>query len=539
MATEIIIQEASPTVIGITDPDNILVEVDGTQGPIGPSGPTGPTGPTGAQGIQGIQGPQGDVGPTGATGSTGDTGPAITGATGPTGADSTVTGPTGPTGATGDSITGPTGATGATGETGATGDTGPTGPQGIQGIQGDTGPTGETGATGDTGPIGDTGPTGPQGNTGATGETGPTGLVGPTGDTGATGPTGATGIQGPTGVTGATGETGATGATGGTGDVGPTGSTGDTGATGATGPQGPTGATGETGPTGVGVPTGGLEGQILSKATDTDYDTEWIDNFASELEIICVNNSGTLIPKATVVMATGAAGDKIEIEPAIGDGTVDARFILGVTTEDIADTDEGYVALVGEVRNLNTNAYPVGTVLYLDPNTPGGFVTTEPTAPDLDLSVAIVTRQNMSSGIIFVRMWSQGQTLGQLFDVNVTGAIDGNALVYDGTNGIWIPGSGGFGATGPTGPTGDTGPSGPSGPSGADGATGPTGPTAVEIGDTAPAELDFLWVDTSVTPVIIVPQGGTTGQYLEKKSNADYDAQWREAPLHPLLFGGM
>ena len=37
MATEIIIQEVSPTVVDITDPNNILVEVDGTQGPIGPA----------------------------------------------------------------------------------------------------------------------------------------------------------------------------------------------------------------------------------------------------------------------------------------------------------------------------------------------------------------------------------------------------------------------------------------------------------------------------------------------------------------------
>lgn len=534
MATEIIIQEASPTVVNITDPDNVLVEVDGTQGPIGPQGVTGPTGATGPQGVQGIQGPQGDVGPTGNTGATGETGPAITGPTGPTGADSTVAGPTGPTGPQGDSITGPTGSTGATGQTGDTGATGPTG---------DTGPTGPQGDTGATGPVGPTGDVGPTGATGSTGPTGETGVAGPTGPTGATGETGATGGTGGTGPTGATGDTGPTGATGATGPTGadsivpgPTGPTGATGATGDTGPIGPTGATGATG---VGVPTGGLEGQVLSKLTDTDYDTVWIDNFAQELEIICVNNSGTLIPKATVVMAVGASGDKIEIEPAVGDGTVDARYILGVTAEDIADTAEGYVVLVGEVRNLDTDAYAVGTVLYLDPNTPGGFVTTEPSAPDLDLSIAIVTRSQQSSGIIFVRMWSQGQSLGQLFDVNVTGAVDGNALVYDGINGIWVPGSGGFGATGPTGPTGPTGATGPTGPSGADGATGPTGPTAVEIGNTAPVETDFLWVDTSVTPVIIVPQGGTTGQYLEKKSNTDYDAQWREAPLHPLLFGGM
>ena len=46
---------------------------------------------------------------------------------------------------------------------------------------------------------------------------------------------------------------------------------GDTGATGGQGPQG------LPGPTGPGVPTGGTTGQVLSKNSDSDYDTAWID----------------------------------------------------------------------------------------------------------------------------------------------------------------------------------------------------------------------------------------------------------------------
>lgn len=44
---------------------------------------------------------------------------------------------------------------------------------------------------------------------------------------------------------------------------------------GDTGPAGPTGATGPQGTPGVGVPTGGTAGQVLKKASVTDYDTEW------------------------------------------------------------------------------------------------------------------------------------------------------------------------------------------------------------------------------------------------------------------------
>lgn len=48
---------------------------------------------------------------------------------------------------------------------------------------------------------------------------------------------------------------------------------GDTGATGATGPTGPAGSDGADG---AGVPIGGTTGQVLSKNSNTDFDTEWV-----------------------------------------------------------------------------------------------------------------------------------------------------------------------------------------------------------------------------------------------------------------------
>jgi hypothetical protein len=57
---------------------------------------------------------------------------------------------------------------------------------------------------------------------------------------------------------------------------GETGATGAQGPTGATGASGPTGATGAAGAAGVGVPTGGTTGQVLAKASNTNYDTSWV-----------------------------------------------------------------------------------------------------------------------------------------------------------------------------------------------------------------------------------------------------------------------
>lgn len=72
---------------------------------------------------------------------------------------------------------------------------------------------------------------------------------------------------------------------------------------GIVGPQGPQGQPGTQGAPGVGVPSGGLTGQILVKASNTNYDTQWITD-----------------PAANAI--TGLSGDVI----ATGPGTAVANL---------------------------------------------------------------------------------------------------------------------------------------------------------------------------------------------------------------------
>lgn len=73
-------------------------------------------------------------------------------------------------------------------------------------------------------------------------------------------------------VTGGGGTPGPEGPQGPQGDPGPQGPAGGEGAAGA---QGPPGDAGAQGPAGPGVPVGGTTGQVLAKASGTDYATEW------------------------------------------------------------------------------------------------------------------------------------------------------------------------------------------------------------------------------------------------------------------------
>lgn len=58
------------------------------------------------------------------------------------------------------------------------------------------------------------------------------------------------------------------------------------------------------------------------------------------------------------------------------------------------------------------------------------------------------------------------------------------------------------------------------------GPQGPIGPPGVVLSNTAPSNTELLWADTSEEGAAVLPVGGTTGQYLVKASNGDYDSTW-------------
>ena len=125
---------------------------------------------------------------------------------------------------------------------------------------------------------------------------------------------------------------GDTGSKGDKGDKGDKGNTGATGATGATGPQGPTGPAGADG---VGVPSGGTTGQVLSKASGTDYDTEWTTPEAGGVQDVQVNG--------TSVVTDGVANVPIAKSNVLG--VVKTNVTYGIT---INSSGELYIKNEGE-----------------------------------------------------------------------------------------------------------------------------------------------------------------------------------------------
>jgi hypothetical protein len=140
-----------------------------------------------------------------------------------------------------------------------------------------------------------------------------------------------------------------------------------------------------------------------------------------------VNKTGTNLTEAgyAVVRVDDAQGQRLAVDFAQANTAVNARGTLGVVTENIANNQEGFITLVGQVREINTTGalqgqnWNDGDELWLSPTTPGGLTNVRPLAPYFKVSVGYVEYAHQNHGKIFVRV---GEAIGfdDLHNMNET-----------------------------------------------------------------------------------------------------------------------
>jgi hypothetical protein len=96
------------------------------------------------------------------------------------------------------------------------------------------------------------------------------------------------------------------------------------------GEKGDSGRDGNTGLNGIGVPTGGTTGQVLAKSSDTDYDTEWVND--------------------------GGGGGSGTVTSVSGAGTVNGISLSGTVTS------SGSLTLGGALSNVNLASQVTGNL---------------------------------------------------------------------------------------------------------------------------------------------------------------------------------
>jgi len=122
------------------------------------------------------------------------------------------------------------------------------------------------------------------------------------------------------------------------------------------------------------------------------------------------NSTGSSFANGDVIGFAGVGTDKIiKGQKFIADGSVTSLYILGIATQDIADTGKGRVTTWGHVRDIDTTGTPygetwlLGDILYASPTVAGGLTNIKPTAPVLVIPMAVTTSINATIGTIFVR----------------------------------------------------------------------------------------------------------------------------------------
>lgn len=192
-------------------------------------------------------------------------------------------------------------------------------------------------------------------------------------------------------------------------------------------------------------------GQLMWNADDGTLDIGLnngsVLQTGQEMMFYAKNTSGALIPNGAPVMLAGAVGasGKLAFDLAVADGSVPPEYMMGVTTQDVANNDFGYVTTFGLVRGFDASGTPYGEtwadgdLLYFSASTAGGWTKTRPAAPAIGVPVAaVVNAASGGSGSIFVRM-EQSDKLVTLQDVYVNGGgpADGQLLIYDSAQSRW------------------------------------------------------------------------------------------------------
>jgi hypothetical protein len=113
------------------------------------------------------------------------------------------------------------------------------------------------------------------------------------------------------------------------------------------------------------------------------------------------------VTKGQALQFAGVQGDHILLKPAVpSEINANPDYFVGIAEANALANDFIYVVDKGEIRDVNTVAYPSGTILWYqsEGSTAGLLRATEPGNGFAKIQVGAVTKSNETEGIILVRV---------------------------------------------------------------------------------------------------------------------------------------
>lgn len=190
------------------------------------------------------------------------------------------------------------------------------------------------------------------------------------------------------------------------------------------------------------VPVGGTTGQILAKVDDTDYNLEWIENYANYTSVLKHTvKASVALTKGQAVYVSGASGTNMLVSKASNVSESTSSKTLGLIAQDLAINGQGFVITEGLLSNINTNTATIGDPVWLGVD--GALIyglVNKPYAPAHLVFIGIVTRVSSTVGEIFVKV-QNGFELREIHDVDLISNLPNNneILTFESSTSLWKP----------------------------------------------------------------------------------------------------
>jgi hypothetical protein len=184
-----------------------------------------------------------------------------------------------------------------------------------------------------------------------------------------------------------------------------------------------------------GLPIGGTAGQILAKIDATNYNTEWIDNFTTDVRQYV--KAGEAINKGQAVYISSADGTNPIVSKASNASEATSSKTLGLLAQNLSHNGFGYVITEGRLSGLDTSSAQIADPVWLGTN--GNLIfglANKPIAPAHLVYLGVVTRVNQNNGEIFVHV-QNGVELNEIHDVLIQSVANKDILYRDASTNLW------------------------------------------------------------------------------------------------------
>lgn len=187
-------------------------------------------------------------------------------------------------------------------------------------------------------------------------------------------------------------------------------------------------------------------GRIFYEEAENTW-TAWNDiegiglQLGEELRARLVNDTGSTLLNGAAVAVTGAVGTSLKVELLDASDLDSAIRGFGLITLTVVDGSPTYAVRYGAVRELNTVGIAVGSVVYGDPDTLGGWTSTRPKAPNYPVRLGLCLVEHATQGVIAVDTLAFN---GSDTSVNSEGTLNGVVIdtpqvdFYTSGGNIWV-----------------------------------------------------------------------------------------------------